>query len=55
MAIKLTQINSEGQALQCGLDVFISIQDDGFLKYLFKSKPSNNTSTGLSSFKEPKD
>ena len=25
MALKLTQINSEGQALQCGLDVFISI------------------------------
>jgi len=25
MAIQLTQINSEGQALQCGLDVFISI------------------------------
>tara|TARA_R110002167_G_scaffold307833_2_gene512416 strand:- start:6057 stop:6752 length:696 start_codon:yes stop_codon:yes gene_type:complete len=35
MAIQLTQINSEGQALQCGLDVFISIPvyDGEYLSY----------------------
>tara|TARA_R100000963_G_C4641987_1_gene105607 strand:- start:180 stop:875 length:696 start_codon:yes stop_codon:yes gene_type:complete len=54
MALKLKQINSEGQALQCGLDVFISIPvytgehisyGDAFLLQTISSAPDYASTT----------